>query len=181
MNCRNTYERYGSVSKFFHWSIFILFIMQIIVALSMGNVSKSVRSYFYTFHKSLGLLILLVALLFIVWNLIDKKPRWSVAMPTWERISATIVHLALYILIIIMPISGWLMSTAAGHPPNFFWLLEIPMPGIAKNKMLAQTVSNVHSILAWILCALVAIHILAAFKHHFVTKDNILKRILPGC
>lgn len=180
MNCRNTSEKYGSVSKFFHWLIFIFFIIQIIVALSMGNVPKSVQSYFYTFHKSLGLLILLAAFLFIVWNLSNLKPQWPGTMPKWERISARTIHLALYTLILLMPISGWLMSTAAGHPPNFFWLVQIPMPGIVKNKALAQIVSNIHSLLAWILCTLVGIHILAALKHHFITKDNILTRIWPG-
>jgi len=155
--------------------------MQIIVAVSMGNVAnKTIQSNFYTFHKSLGLLILLVAVLFILWNLLNPKPQWPNTMSKWQRISAKVVHLALYTFILLMPLTGWLMSTAAGHPPNFFWLVQIPMPGIAVNKTLAQTVVSIHSVLAWILCSFVGIHLLAALKHHFIAKDNILTRMLPG-
>ncbi|WP_423062334.1 cytochrome b [Candidiatus Paracoxiella cheracis] len=151
MACRNTHERYGSVTKFFHWLIFVLFLIQIIVGVSMSRIGNEIiQGRFYTFHKSVGLLILFVMILFIFWSLINPKPHWSISMTKWERVAAKTVHFALYLLLFLMPISGWLLSTAAGHPPNFFWLVEIPMPGIGINKAVVTAAANIHLILAWV-------------------------------
>jgi len=79
-----------------------------------------------------------------------------------------------------MPISGWLMSTAAGHVPTLYGTFEIPFPGIAKSKSLMEVMALTHYVISWCIIALVSIHILAALKHHFVDKDTILKRMMPS-
>lgn len=180
MPCRNTLEGYGSVSKFFHWTIAVLFLVQVTIGATMGDIAnKFARSQVYTFHKSLGLTILTLMILFIAWSLTNKKPAWPGSMPSWERVSAKAVHYALYVLFILTPITGWWMSTASGHAPNVYWLFTWPMPSVAKNKSVAEFYGTWHEILAYLVTSVVIIHFLAALKHHFISKDNVLKKMLP--
>ena len=175
---RNTSGTYGSVSKFFHWLVVLLFFAQLALGLFMSRISNdALQSAFYTLHKSLGLLILLVMIVFVLWSLTSIKPKWPVSMSCWERSTAHSIHGLLYLLLLAMPLSGWLLATAAGHPPNFFWLVTVPMPGINISESLAELGGTLHLIFVWLICFLVGIHILAALKHHFISKDNILRRM----
>jgi cytochrome b561 len=128
----------------------------------------------------MGLTVLSLVILRILWALTSIKPGLPEIMKPWERYSERYLHFTLYLLLLIMPLSGWLMSTAAGYAPSFFGLFSIPMPRISHNENLAGFAGEIHYKVAWLLILLVSIHILAAFKHHFIDKDNILKRMWPG-
>lgn len=181
MTLRNTHERYGSVSKFFHWFIFILITLQLVVGFSMDKIgNRFIQGNFYTLHESVGLLILFSMIFFILWSLINPKPLWPDSMRRWERIAANFVRISFYILLLVMPLSGWIMTTASGHPPKFFWIVSLPMLGIAKSKSLDDIALGVHNIIVWFILVLLLIHILAALRHHFILKDTILRRILPN-
>lgn len=179
MMYRDSQTAYGRVTKFIHNGLVAVWV---IVELILGVVLKylpsgNLKGQLFTFHKSVGIVISLVALIFLLWRLANRKPAWSVEMPLWERLLARVTHSLLYLIIIVMPFTGWGMSTAAGFVPDFFWLFPLPLPWIPLSKPLAKLFSELHYIFAWVLAGLIALHIIAALKHHFIDKDNILKRM----
>ncbi|MBX9705110.1 MAG: cytochrome b [Gammaproteobacteria bacterium] len=174
---RDTQDSYGLVTKLLHAVIFLIILGQITLGITMNYVSESTAGQIIFWHKSFGLLLLFVAVIFILWRLRNPKPHWPLDMPMWERIAARIVHYGLYILMVAMPLSGWIMSTAAGYPSSFFGWFAISTPWIEPSKALAGTMSNLHTLFAWGLGGLAAIHFLAAMKHRFIDKDTILQRM----
>ncbi len=179
MNYRDTTGYYGRVTTFLHnrliavWVIFELVFGAILGFLPHGNVKRQL----FTLHKSLGIVIILTALFFLFWRLSNPKPQWPPAMPIWERVLARMTHVLLYVLMILMPLSGWVMSTAAGKAPDFFWLFSFPLPLVPASKALARLCSELHYIFAWALTAVLLLHISGALKHHFIDKNNILTRM----
>jgi cytochrome b561 len=180
MSCKNTPAQYGSMMRFLHWAIFVLFLIQILMGFFLDDFPEAYKMNIYTFHNSVGLLVLALMLVWVFWRLINVKPVWPVNMALWERVSAHIMHTLLYLGMILIPLSGWALTTAAQHPPVFFWLFPLPMPGIMPSDAVKHLASSAHTVLAWVLISLVALHILAALKHHFINKDFILKRMRPG-
>lgn len=181
MSFKNTLSTYGSVSKFFHWLISILVILLLIVGLWMSGLEKnSFRYSVYDLHKSFGLLVLFLMILRTSWMLANPKPLSMPNSKFWERIAEKSVHWIFYIALFIMPISGWVLSTASKHVPSFFGLFMLPAPFVSPNKALQDFAGDVHEVLGWFLIFLIAVHVLAALKHHFIDHDNVLKRMMPG-
>lgn len=178
MSVRDTVFEYGSVSKFFHWVIATLVLIMLIVGFSFNFIkNEAVSDVLFTLHKSTGLNILVLVILWSIWRLANMKPSLE-HIPLWQKRAAISVHTLLFLLLIIMPISGWVMSVAAGYPPVYYGLFTVSLP-IAKNKLVADAGQNVHDTLAFIIAGLVIIHILAALQHYFFTRDQVLQRMLP--
>lgn len=174
---RNTDLKYGSISKFFHWLVFLLVLTLILVGFFWEDTGE-IKGAVINIHKLVGVLTLFIVLLRIWWTLSNRKPQ----IPNAKRIEKIIehsVHGLIYLSLLGMPLSGWVMTTAAGRPPHLFEH-TLPMPGIPADFAIAGIAHQVHLILAWVLITLVSLHILAALKHHFIDKDNVLKRMLPG-
>lgn len=179
MAFQNTALEYGSVAKFLHWLIAVLVLVLLALGFIMGSFKNdAINDVLYMIHKSLGLSVLGLIIIRLLWRISNVRPSLS-SLPLWEQKSALINHLVLYLLLIVMPISGWIMSVAAGYPPVFFNLFEVPLP-IEKNKLIADTAGEIHEFLAWCIIAFVTIHILAAFKHYLWDKDQVMQRMLPG-
>lgn len=180
MSLKNTSTSYGSVAHFFHWLIFLLVLIMVPVGFTMGNISdKALRGEVVNIHKLIGVLILLLMLLRLLWALMNVKPSLPFQTPTWQRMAERTMHIALYLGLIIMPLSGLIGAVAAGHPPRL-GDLSIKLP-IAQNKTLAEFAFDfVHKPLAWILIVLISIHILAALYHHFIKRDDVLRRMLTS-
>lgn len=175
----NTTHSYGSSMKFFHWLIAILVIGMIIFGFCLDSFTdKSTKIFFIQLHKSIGLTILALMLMRLIWRWLNISPKLPSSMPWWERFLARLVHILLYIVVFMMPLSGWLASTAGGHATNFFWLFRVNAPGIAQSKTLAQCIFDFHIYGAWILIGLLTLHTLASLKHHFLDKDDVLTRML---
>jgi len=181
MSLRNTTSSYGKVTRFFHYTVVILFILNLVIGAFHDIVSdKPLRHQVMIFHKSLGIILFFVAVLFSLWSLTSIKPLWPSSMKKLERFAAKLGHLSLYICLILMPLSGWIMSTASGKAPNFFWLFTFPMPGIPADKALAMTANSVHNGVAWALTIIIGLHFLAAMKHCCICKDGIVSRMWKG-
>lgn len=175
---RNTYQSYGSISKFFHWTIALLIIGMIIYGYSLSFLPESWAPTAYNIHKLFGLLILTLMLLRLIWALMNPKPKLPSKTPLWEIALERLMHFSLYLVLLAMPISGWLLASAAGKPPRLFGL-SLGLP-IAKNDWLRDNADTVHITLAIVIIVMVTLHVLAALKHHFIDKDNVLKRMMPG-
>ncbi len=174
----NTKDTYSPITKFFHWLLFILVTVMLIIGANLGNIPKAYKRTVIDFHKSLGLTILALMILWIIWAIFNRKPQYPHTMKLWEKILAKTVQKLLYICVLLMPLIGWLMSSAAGKYPVYFGWFTMKLP-IIQSKPLAKFFSELHTIFAWIILGLVCLHIIGALKHHFIDKNNILMRMLP--
>jgi cytochrome b561 len=179
MQLKNDELRYGAVAQFFHWTIVILIIIQFILAnqaddLPLGAAKIAVLAR----HKSFGITILALVVLRLVWRLIGGAPVNPPDMARWQRIAAHISHVALYALLLITPLLGWLMSSARNFPVSWFGLVTLP-DLISPNRPAYEFLHEAHEFMADTLFWLALLHVAAALKHHFIDRDNVLRRMLP--
>lgn len=177
MSLRNTIAAYGSVAKFFHWLIFLLLLFMIIFGYFLSSIPKDYQPMAYNIHKLTGITILTLMILRGMWALVNPKPTLPAGTLPWQHSVERAVHFLLYLVVITMPLAGWIGSVAAGRPPHL-GNFEFNLP-IKQNKIISETALNVHGLIAILIIVLVSVHILAALYHHFIKQDNILRRMLP--
>jgi cytochrome b561 len=171
-------ERYGLVSIANHWLAAVLIIGMLSLGLYMADLPKDTwKSQLFAIHKSFGILVLTLGAMRIGWRLGNTRPVPVDTAQVWMRRGAQQLHLLLMAMMLALPLSGWAMSSAGDHPVSFFGLFTLP-PLLAVDKDLAHILGNVHSVLAWILIALLALHVGAALQHHFIARDATLRRML---
>ncbi len=162
-----------------HW----VMALAILVTMSLGwiadDMPRSLAQYrMFGWHKSFGLLVLGLAVFRVVFRLRTASPAGDDASGLWERRAARVAHGLLYLCMFAMPLSGWLVNSAADVPFKWFWL--VPVPAIAAaSPELAEIAETLHAVFLWTLLTLVAVHAIAALRHHFVLRDAVLWRILP--
>ena len=165
------------------WLTGLLFFIVNFVTLKDGHnwgddFAQSTASFLFMIHKSVGLVLLFWMVAWTVFRIQITRPVWPLTMPVWEQVVAACAHFLLYAGMWTMALTGWFFSTAAGRPPVFFTLFTWPMPGVPLSDIWAHRVRDIHEIVAWCLVALVALHTLAALKHHFWNRDFVLKRMM---
>src|SRR5437764_340168 len=179
MGLRNTTERWGAVSQLLHWLIVGLIIVQVTLAEMADELPVGVKKLtLLARHKSFGITILALALLRLAWRLRNPTPLLPGTLKPYERALARITHAMLYVLLFAMPLSGWTMSSARGFPVSWFHLFQLP-DLVPKNKALYEALLTTPTTLAAVLAAVVALHVAGALKHHFIHKDDVLRRMLP--
>ncbi|HUW28434.1 MAG TPA: cytochrome b [Sulfuriferula sp.] len=162
-----------------HWLVAIAIVATFSVGLYMHELPLSpTKLKIYSWHKWTGVTIFLVVLWRLVWRLTHRPPGPPAGMPAWQHVAAELVHRLLYVLMIAVPLSGWLMSSATGFQTVYFGVLPLP-DLLAKNKELGDALTLVHKTLNFTLAGLVLVHVGAALKHHFVDRDDVLARMLP--
>ncbi|WP_131781058.1 cytochrome b [Legionella gresilensis] len=177
MDIKNTSSHYGLVAIILHWLLAIIVIAMLCVGLYMVSLDTSPEKLrLYGLHKAFGVVVLTLVTLRVLWRFINITPQLTI--PRWERNAALTVHWLLYILLFAMPLTGWLMSSAAGFPVSFFGLFTLPNL-IAPNDYWRDFFAQAHELLAYILIALITLHVFAALKHHFYDKDDTIRRMLP--
>ena len=179
MSLKNT-DRWGTTSQLLHWTIAVLILSIGAVGLVMGELPRSPKWFWvYTLHKSLGLTVLALVLVRIAWRLYAGAPPPVEGTPRWQARLASLTHGAIYVLILAMPLSGWLYDSASGlRPFRWFGLAEVPKLS-PPHEALADAMHETHELLFWVLIALVIGHAGAALYHHFVRRDATLARMLP--
>jgi cytochrome b561 len=173
-------QTYNGIAKTLHWLVFALMSGAFVVGFYMADLPLSPsKLQLVAWHKWTGVTIFLLVLLRLTWRLMNPPPPQTAQMPPWQLQASEAMHRLLYILMLAMPLSGWLMSSAKGVPTVWFGLLQLP-DLLEKNKPLGKALEEVHGALAWIILAFVAVHVLAALKHHFIDRDDVLARMTPG-
>lgn len=168
--------RYTRTAVALHWLLATAIVASFCVGLYMTSLPFSPqRLKLYNWHKWAGVLILTASALRLLWRLAHKPPP-DVPMPLWQQRAAHVVHVLLYLLFFSVPLVGWAYSSAAGFPIVLFGVLPLP-DFVAKDAALAEFLKPWHGRLAWMLAALVALHVLGALKHHFVNRDGVLHRM----
>ena len=178
MQWRNSERRYGAISKGFHWGVGLLIVGMIALGLYMEDMHGPDKLKTYAFHKATGLVILGLVILRINWKLSQQSPLLPASLSKPHVIGARLAHFALYLCIFLMPLSGWLMSSAAGFPVSIYGWFVMP-DLIGPDKPTARFMHKAHGILADALIILISLHVLAALLHHFVYKNNVLRTMFP--
>lgn len=179
---RNTEHRYGAVGVLFHWSVGFLIMALAGLGLYMaalpdaGFNMKKITLILY--HKDLGMLVLVLAVLRLAWRLGNVIPQATEHLPDWQKIAARFVHLSFYALMFALPITGWLMSSAAGFPVSLLSIFTMP-DLISHNDYLFQRLIEIHKWLGYGLILFILVHTSAALRHHFIIRDDILRKMLP--
>ncbi len=173
-------QDYKSSAKWLHWLIALMVFGLLGVGLYMTELRISPQKIqLYMTHKSVGLTVLMLMLLRLAYRLKNPAPALPVGIPGWQKTASHISHALLYLLLIAMPISGWLMNSASGFPMKYFGLVRVP-DLIARSQENLAIFKAAHSYIAWTLIALIGVHVLAALKHHFIDRDSVLRRMLPS-
>lgn len=171
---------YTTTAKALHWLMAVLFFGLLALGFYMHDLPLSPRKLqLYSWHKWAGVSAFLLVWLRLLWRVRHRPPALPASMPKLMQLAAHGGHLLLYVLMIVIPLSGWLMSSAKGIQTVWFGLLPIP-DLLEKNKEVGNLLQTVHMSLNLLFVAVIAGHIGAALKHHFIDKDDILKRMLPA-
>ncbi len=179
MTWKNTTARYGSLSIGLHWLMFLLFIAvyALIELREIYPKGSDPREAMKTWHFMIGMLIFWLTWLRLAARVSGPTPDITPVPPNWQQLPAKLVHLGLYLLMIVMPLTGWLLLSAAGKPIPFFGL-QLPAL-IGESKEVAGQLKEVHEVIGTIGYYLIGIHIVAALYHHYLVHDNTLTRMLP--
>lgn len=175
---RNTERQYGLIAELLHWLIVALVVVQIVLGVRADELPVGLaRLQLLATHKSFGMTVLMLMLLRLGWRLVNPTPR-PVAAPGMLRTVARATHWAFYALLIAIPVSGWILSSASNLSVGWFRLFTWP-DLVGADQHLAGLAKEVHETLVAALLALVAVHAGAALMHHFVWRDEVLMRMLP--
>ena len=174
-------QRYSNAAVAFHWVTALLVLFQIWLGLSFADMEDGPRhDALFTWHRTVGALILLVVLARLTYRLINPPPAYPPQLPRWERVTGTWNHRLFYILLIALPIGGLLAVSGQVPGPVISLLggIEIPkVPGISQE--MGEAAGEIHSAAAWALIALIALHVAAALKHQFIDRNRAAGRMPP--
>ena len=177
------HRAYGPVSISFHWAIAALFLGQILLGFSMERVkSMALQFELIQWHKSFGFLILALAVLRLCWRIVAGAPAADASLGRIERLAAATVQGALLALTLIVPLAGWALASTStlGIPSFVFDLVLIPPLPLTPSAEAEAFWREAHELLAYSALLLAAGHAAAALRHHFLLRDNVLGRMVPG-
>lgn len=181
----NTATRYGTLARFFHWSIALLILAAIGLGLIGDNTPRNADTVarlqtIYSAHKTIGITVLLLAVLRIGWAVTQPRPVPLHPERRAETLAAEVVHWALYGAILIMPLSGWVMHASESGFAPIWWPFGQGLPFVPKSDAVAHAAGAVHGLSAWVIYLTVAAHIGGALKHQIIDKDATLARMSHG-
>jgi cytochrome b561 len=172
--------RYDTVAMSLHWLIAALLIFMLFFGEELMETEDGGSTFGPSLHASIGSAILLLSVFRLVWRLINPPPDYPASMAPWERMASSVTHLLFYVLLIGIPLTGWLAT------PKFLSEEEVtagltlfgafPLPGAPS---LGLPMKGLHEIGSNLGIGLLALHVLAALKHHFINRDDVLRRMLP--
>lgn len=175
----NSTQAWGSISKLLHWLIVALLLTQYTLGwIGSGLPIGMEKLVILSRHKSFGILILALAVLRVIWRLLNPTPALPAHMPALQQRLARATHIVLYGCLFALPLSGWIMSSARNFSVSFFNLFQLP-DLVGPGDSLYVVSRSVHVGLTWLLLAAVLLHVAAALKHHFIDRDMVLRRMLP--
>jgi cytochrome b561 len=179
----NTDSHYGTVAIVLHWGMAVLVLLLILLGLYMVRMPDAGfdtdKITLILVHKAFGMLALFLVVLRLAWRMANALPRLVDGLPDWQQVSARFVHLMFYALMLALPVTGWLMSSAGGYPVPLL-LVDFELPDlIGANEWLFRTLIDVHRWLAYALILFLVLHAAAALRHHLALRDDTLRRMLP--
>jgi len=175
----NTKEAWGWPARTFHWVIALMIIIVFALGLWMTEVpARSERPFYFGIHGSIGITLLVILVARFLWSMLNRSPDAPPGTPAWQVAASRVTHGALYALTFVAAVLGWLLSGSLEPPiePQAFGL--VPMPAPVNVGSYDDFVEEAHEFVAFALIAVAAVHTVAALWHHFVLRDNVLRRML---
>ena len=171
-------QRYTGPAIAAHWIVALLILAAWPLGVYMHELPLSpTKLKLYSYHKWIGITVLLLFVPRLLWRITHRPPA-ALPMPAWQHKIAEATHHLLYLLMVLVPLSGWLMSSAKGFQTVYFGVLPLP-DLVAKNDDLGHLLKEVHEALNFGLLTLVGLHVAGALKHHLIDRDATLRRMLP--
>ena len=170
-------ERYSGVAILLHWLIAFFVVVNLIVGIGQEQV-PAMRAWIPG-HKAIGITVLALTAARLAWRLTHRPPSLPADMSRGERGLAHAMHWALYGLLVLMPLTGWMMVSGPGHRRPLTWFGAFDIPYLPMSEGSADLGHGAHGLLGWLMVALVLIHIAAALRHHFILRDRVLARMAP--
>jgi cytochrome b561 len=181
MQLANTEQHYGGGAIALHWVMAVLIIALVGLGIYMVRLPDvgfdNKKIVLILVHKEMGVLALAVAALRLTWRQVNPLPPLVDTVPEWQQIAAVFVHLCFYALMLLQPVTGWLMSSASGIPVDFLGLFTLPKL-VAHDDDLFGRLRDLHDWLGWAMAAFICLHAAAALRHHFMVRDETLRRML---
>ncbi len=175
-------NRYSRGAMLFHWAIATLIALNFVVAWLAEDLPKAEKMQLMGNHKTIGITILLLSLGRLLWRFTKSVPVLSGGLKAWEVALAKVTHALLYLLMIGIPASGWIISSAAsgGKPVGVFGLFSYPGLPLTQSKPIAGLFKEFHEVMATAMLVLLALHVMGALKHQFIDREGSIWRMLPG-
>lgn len=172
---------YRPLARWLHWIVAVAVLLMIPAGLVMtqDGLARPVQDTLFLFHKNLGTLLIPVILVRIIYRLTHRPPPLPETIPAWQRRAAAVSHGLLYALLIVMPVSGFVRVRAGGYPIELLDRLGFG-PWIAKSEALGDAASGLHKAAAFLLIAVLAVHVGAALQHALIRRDGVWSRMWPG-
>ncbi len=172
-------QPYNLVARVFHWGIVVLLAVQVTIALVLPSIlPKADEDRLTAWHLSVGSTILFIMLLRLAWRLTHPAPPPPVDLPPALRLLSRATHWAFYAILVLLPVLGWTAASAFGATVRLFGLIPLPAL-VAPNKPFAEAIGGVHETVAFILLALIALHVAGALYHALIKRDDVIRRMLP--
>jgi cytochrome b561 len=173
--------RYTNVAITLHWLVVLLVLTLVGMGLYMTDIPRGTpeRAFFYNLHKSIGVTTGIIVLIRLWWRARNPPPPLPATVPGWQVTVSRVSHALLYTCLIIMPVAGFSASQFTKYGVTYFELFKIPPMG-TENKAIYDLLQGIHETTAWVLIALIIVHVLAAFKHLLLDRDGVFQRMLPG-
>ena len=172
-------ERYSPAAIALHWMVAVLILANLALGLyTVGLELSPTKLRYFSYHKWIGVTVFLLAAARLLWRLGHPAPALPAAMPAWERRAAHATHALLYVLFFAAPLTGWLFSSASGFQTVYLGVVPIP-DLLSKDKALADALKLAHKSINYAMAGVIVLHAAAALKHHFVDRDDVLRRMLP--
>lgn len=175
MNNKTVRTRYSLRSQWMHALVALMVIGLLLVGVFLEDFPSKIQGNMYMLHKSFGLVVLVLMFLRIGFILLDGRPKLPEHTSIYERVLSKSVQYALYVLLIAMPLSGWVMSVAGGYIPVLFDIWKMDLPFVPKNHALAEQFEALHYYFAWGIFGLLILHVLGNIKHYFYDKDKVVQ------
>ena len=173
-------NRYSAVSLMLHWLIAAMILAQVLlITAHEATEGQTISREFVQIHKALGLTVLILTLVRIGWRFANPALPLPDGMKPWEKLLARGTHVLFYILLIAMPLTGWAAVSATGRDLSWFGLFNWPLLPITGGRDAFRSIIDIHELVMKGLYVLIALHVLAALKHQFVDRDNVLHRMIP--
>jgi cytochrome b561 len=169
-------DRYDQTARLLHWVMAALLIGNLAGGLLHDALEDTIN--LIPLHKSIGLTVLALTIVRIAWRFTWQHPPYPPAMPPWQIAAAKAVQAVFYGLMLAMPLTGWVMASAGKYPLGWFGLFDVPKFAVARDSALYLASREGHEVLGWLFVALIAVHVAAALRHHFLLKDRVLERML---
>lgn len=172
-------RRYSTGAMIFHWLIAVLVIMNWRIAERAEHLEGPLKAEVFGYHKAWGMAILVLTVGRLLWRWTHPVPPLSARLKPWEAKLARFVHVLFYVLLIGLPLGGWLANSLSGREIDFFGMFTIPALPVGENEDLGHSIFEAHAVGGSIFIYLIGLHILGALKHTFIDKDGGIFRMLP--